>query len=336
MFLTPTALMALRTAEAAGGKMTLALHQNTSARAGFRPSLEGWAKAGIAQVEITNNLLDDFLKTDSLAAARRVFTDLRLKPVSGSCGVTGLIDPNPNRASSLDRFKQRCEMWATLGITHIYSTTASTIKPTADDYKAAAGNVRDVGEVARQFQLTAMFEFVRTSTFVSTLTTLLSITRAAAHANVGPMFDCYHFWSGLNRLEDLDTLRPGEIKHVHFQDVPDMPREMARHDDARHSGRRRDAAQRHPAQARGEGLRGPSFRRALSAEVPAGRSVRGGARDQGEERGGHATGEGPLIQVASYFAGTRRFSSSSQCCTTMSAGGAALASVPGALIIRKR
>ena len=30
----------------------------------------------------------------------------------------------------------------------------------------------------------------------------------------------------MNKLEDLDTLRPGEIKHVHFQDVPDMPREM--------------------------------------------------------------------------------------------------------------
>jgi len=119
MLLTPAVLLAARTADAAGGKMTLALHQNTSARAGFRPSLEGWAKAGITQVEITNNLLDDYLKTESLAAARRVLTDLGLTPVSGACGVAGLIEPNPNRAASLDRFKQRCEMWATLGLTHI-------------------------------------------------------------------------------------------------------------------------------------------------------------------------------------------------------------------------
>lgn len=226
MLLSPAAFLALGTAEAAAGKMTLALHQNTSARAGFRPSLEGWAKAGVKHVEITNGLLDEFLKTDSLAAARRVFTDLGVTPVSGSCGVNGLIEPNPARATSLDNFKKRCEMWAALGLTHIYSTTATTMKPTPDDYKAAAGNLQEVGEAARQFQLTAMFEFVRTSTFASTLTTLLSITRAAAQPNVGPLFDCYHFWSGLNKLEDLDTLRPGEIKHVHFQDVPDMPREM--------------------------------------------------------------------------------------------------------------
>jgi 4-hydroxyphenylpyruvate dioxygenase len=230
LLITPAALLALRSAapvvEAAAGKMSLALHQNTSSRAGFRPSLEGWAKAGIRQVEITNNLLDQFLRTDSLPAAKRVMSDLNLTPVSGACGVTGLIEPNPERATALDAFRKRCEQWAELGIPVIYSTTQTAIKPTADDYKAAADNVREFGDIARQFQLTACFEFVRTSTFASTLTTLLSITRAAAHPSVGALFDCYHFWSGLNKMEDIEMIRPGEVKHVHFQDVPDMPREL--------------------------------------------------------------------------------------------------------------
>jgi sugar phosphate isomerase/epimerase len=232
LLLTPAALALLPAtgtpAEAAvpSGRMSLSLHQNTSSRAGFRPSLEGWAKAGITEVEITNNLLDRFLETDTLAGAKHLFADLNVRPVCGACGVTGLLEPNPNRATAVDRFKQRCEQWAELGIPKIYSTTQTSIKPTADDYKAAADNVREVGEIAKQFNLTAMFEFVRTSTFASTLPTILSITRAAAQPNVGPLFDCYHFWSGLNKMEDLDQLRPGEIKHVHFQDVPDMPREM--------------------------------------------------------------------------------------------------------------
>jgi sugar phosphate isomerase/epimerase len=226
LLLTPAALLAAHAAEAADGKMTLALHQNTSTRAGFRASLEGWARAGIRQVEITNNLLDEFLKTDTLAAARRLLGDLGLAVVSGACGVAGLIEPNPKRQAALDEFKRRCDMFATLGLTRIYSTTATAIKPTPDDYKAAGDNVREVGEIAGQFKLTAMFEAVRQSTFASTLKTLLSITRAAGRSNVGPLFDFYHFWSGLSKLEDLDTLRPGEIKHVHFQDIPDMPREM--------------------------------------------------------------------------------------------------------------
>lgn len=229
LLLTPAAIAALAWSTrsvGAAGHLMLALHQNTSSRAGFRGSLEGWAKAGITQVEITSNLLDQFLKTESLASARRLLADLKLTAVSGACGVTGLIEPNPERATALDRFKKRCEQWAELGIPKIYSTTQTSVKPTADDYKTAADNVREFGEIAKQFQLTAMFEFVRTSTFASTLNTLLSITRAANQPNVGALFDCYHFWSGLNRMEDIDGVKPGEIKHVHFQDTPDMPREL--------------------------------------------------------------------------------------------------------------
>lgn len=230
LLLTPAALVALRSlapaVEGANGRMSLALHQNTSSRAGFRASLEGWAKAGIREIEITNNLLDQFLRADTLQSAKRVISDLGLKPVSGACGVTGLVEPNPERAQALDAFKRRCEQWAELGVPVIYSTTQTSIKPTLDDYNAAADNVREFGGVAQQFQLTGCFEFVRTSSFASTLTTLLSITRAAAHPGAGVLFDCYHFWSGLNKMEDLEMLRPGEVKHVHFQDVPDMPREL--------------------------------------------------------------------------------------------------------------
>jgi len=69
-------------------------------------------------------------------------------------------------------------------------------------------------------------EFVRSSPYMSTLLTTLNVTREAAHANIGVLFDFYHFWSGPNKLEDMDHIRPGEIQHVHFQDVPDMPREL--------------------------------------------------------------------------------------------------------------
>jgi 4-hydroxyphenylpyruvate dioxygenase len=225
MLLGVAAAIGARTVLAAG-KMTLAIHQNTSAGAGYRGSLDGWSRAGIKYVELTNTLLDGFLKTDSLPAARRVLTDLGLSPVSCACGVSGLWEPNPARAASLEEFKKRCEMFAALGLARIYAPTTATGKFTPDDYKAAAGNMHEVGEIAKQFGMTAMVEAVRGSTFISTLTTLLKVTREAAHPNVAPLLDCYHFWSGLNKLEDLELIRPREIGHVHFQDVPDMPREL--------------------------------------------------------------------------------------------------------------
>lgn len=225
MLMAPAALLAGRAVFAAG-KMTLALHQNTSAGAGYRRSLEGWSRAGIKNVELTNTLLDEFLKTDTLPAAKRVLTDLGLTPVSCACGVFGLWEPNPNRAAALDAFKKRCEQFTQLGLTHIYSPTPTTEKFTEDDYKRAPANVREVGDIAKGFGMTMMVEAVRASTFMSTLPTMLKMLREATHPNVKPLLDFYHFYSGLSKLEDLDLIRPGEIGHVHFQDVPDIPREL--------------------------------------------------------------------------------------------------------------
>jgi 2-keto-myo-inositol isomerase len=226
MMAAPVALAAAGDLGAAAGKMTLGIHQNTSAAAGYRNSLEGWARAGIKYVEITAALLDGFLQTDSLAAAKRVLTDNGLTPVSAACGVTGLWEPNPNHDAALDNLKRRCEMFKELGLSRIYAPVATTQKFTADDYKVGVENFRKVGDVAKQFSMTMMAEFVRNSTFIATLPTALKVTREAAHPNAGILFDCYHFWSGLSKLEDLDQVRPGEIAHVHFQDVPDMPREL--------------------------------------------------------------------------------------------------------------
>jgi len=213
-------------AGAGGTKMTLAIHQNTSAAAGYRKSLEGWARAGIKNVEITAQLLDEFLKTDSLTAAKRVLTDQGLTPVSCACGSTGIWEPNANHAAGLDDFKRRCEMFTTLGLKRLYAPTATTAKFAPDDYKTGVDNMRQVGDIAKQFGVTAMFEFVRASSFIATLGTAVKMAREAAHPSVQILFDCYHFWSGQSKFEDLELLRPGDVGHVHFQDVPDMPREL--------------------------------------------------------------------------------------------------------------
>ena len=99
--MTPLALAAERIG-AATSQMTLSMHQFTSAGAGYRKSLEGWAKAGIKNVEPAAGLLDDFLKQDSLASAKRVLTDNGLKVVSGAVGVTGLWEPHPKFADNLE------------------------------------------------------------------------------------------------------------------------------------------------------------------------------------------------------------------------------------------
>jgi 2-keto-myo-inositol isomerase len=226
MLLTPLMLLAPRVGLAADGKMTLCMHTNTSSASGYRGALEGWAKAGIKNVELNAALVDDFIKTDTLEGARKVLADNGLTPVHGAVGVNGLLEPNPNHAAAIDSLKKRLEMFAFLGVDKVYTTSGGAQKLTADDYTVVADHMRVVGETAKAFNMVCSVEFVRSSPYMSTLLTALKVTREAAHPNFGVMFDFYHFWSGLNKLEDMDQIRQGEIRHVHFQDVPDMPREL--------------------------------------------------------------------------------------------------------------
>jgi sugar phosphate isomerase/epimerase len=225
LLFTPLALAPLQ-AFAQAVRLPLAIHGNTTIMAGYRRSVEGYARAGVTHIELVAEHVDEFLKTDTLAAARRVLTDNGMTPVSVASRVNTLWEPHPENASALDEFRKRCEQFKGLGLTNIYSPTGTMAKFTEDDYRRGADNMRAVGEVARQFGMTAMVEGVRASTFINTFPTLLRVTRAASHPNLKPLLDFYHFWSANNKLEDLDLLRNGEIGHVHFQDVPDMPREF--------------------------------------------------------------------------------------------------------------
>jgi sugar phosphate isomerase/epimerase len=208
------------------GKMTLSIHQNTSRAAGYRKSLEGWAKAGIRFVEVTDVMLDEFLKTDTVAAAKRVLTDLGLTPVSAAAVLPDIWIPGETRVASLDTWKRRCDQFSTIGLQKIYCPSITNRRVTAEDFKATPACIREAGDIARQFNLTAMIEFARTSTHLSTLRSTLTVIREAAHSNVRPMLDFFHFWSGMSKFEDLDMIRSGEIAHVHFQDILDTPREL--------------------------------------------------------------------------------------------------------------
>ena len=64
---------------------------------------QGWAKAGITNVKLTSTLLDEFLKSDTLPAARRVLTDNSLTPISAASGAVGIFEANPNRTAVVIR-----------------------------------------------------------------------------------------------------------------------------------------------------------------------------------------------------------------------------------------
>ncbi len=224
---TRRSVLAAAPALAAGASkpFELCMHQTTSAGSSFRASLEGYAKSGYKYVEVIPAMVDDFVAKEGMPAARRLLSDLGLKAVS-SGGVRGVAEPSPDRPKALADLKKRAEVTAELGVDRMVCPCGPTAKFSRDDYARGVDNLREAGEIVKPFGVVAMLEFMRGSTFIGTLPTALDMTRKAAHPFVRPMFDCYHFWAGLSKLEDLDLIKGGEIHHAHFQDVPDIPREL--------------------------------------------------------------------------------------------------------------
>ena len=220
----------LHAQSAPAGKMLLSIHQNTSRAAGFRGSLEGWARAGIQYVELNDGMLDGFLEDDTLAGARSLLSDLGLTPVSAAAVMQDIWIPGPARAASLETWRRRCDQFSSLGLQKIYSPSTTNRRVTAEDFAATPDCIREAGEIASEYNLTAMIEFLRTSTHLATLTSSLKVIREAAHPNVRPMLDFFHFWSGLSKFDDLNLLEPGELAHAHFQDLLDTPRELINND----------------------------------------------------------------------------------------------------------
>jgi len=233
LLLSPLAVSLARVVSAqsaAPGRMLLAMHQNTTRAAGFRASMEGWSRAGIRYVELGAPQLAAFLENDTLPAARRLLGDLDLTPVSAAVVLQDIWLPGPARAESLVAWRQGCERMANLGLQKIYSPSVTNRRLSADDFAATPEAIYEAGEIAKEFELTAMIEFTRTSTHLATLTSSLEMIRAAGHPNVKPMIDFFHFWSGLSKFEDLDLLEPGELQHCHFQDLREGPRELINND----------------------------------------------------------------------------------------------------------
>lgn len=201
------------------------MHQTTSAGSNFRASLEGYARAGIRYVEVIPRMVEEFVKQESASTAKRLLADLGLKAVS-SGGVRGLAEPHAARSQAIEDLKRTAGIAAELGIDRLVCPCGTAEKFTSADYVRGVDNLREAGEIVKPLGVTAMLEFMRGSTFIGTLPTALKMTREAGHSNVRPMLDCYHFWAGLSKFEDLDLIRGSEIHHVHFQDVPDIPREQ--------------------------------------------------------------------------------------------------------------
>jgi 2-keto-myo-inositol isomerase len=211
------------TPPAAPRGMYVSIHQASTQRFDFKASCEGISKAGVRGVEVDIAKIQQFAQTESLPKAKQLLDDLGLKVCSASNHL-GFVDASAQQFQGLmDQLKTKLEVVQAVGGDRIVCPSTLNREATPDDFKRGAENMVKGGDLAKTYGVTLMLEFAKTSRLANSIQTALQIIREANHSNAKVMVDTFHFFGGVGKVEDLELLRDGELHHLHFEDIPNLP-----------------------------------------------------------------------------------------------------------------
>lgn len=201
------------------------LNEATTLDAPFEKDCEAYSAAGFKHIELWfGKLHKQGLKPPQV---ERLLRQHGLTPVSACASEAALWRQRGNLESRLPGFQRNFEMVQALSIPRyvLYSSVEGDV--TQDDYRAAVERFARIAELAARYKVRIAFEFIARSSLYGSLLSSLQLLREAAQPNAGVCLDTFHFFVGVSKFDDLHELRPGEVEHVHFHDVPrSIPREI--------------------------------------------------------------------------------------------------------------
>jgi 2-keto-myo-inositol isomerase len=212
------------------GQFDPCLNEASTLEAAFADDCAAYADAGFKNLE----LWFDKLRRQTLqpSEVRAMLRRHHLTAVSACASEGSLWRGQGPPGASLDEMERSFELAQAIGVPRyvVFSYVQGNVEP--EDYHLAAERLQGVAELAARYKVRIALEFIARSALIGSLLSALMVMREARQDNVGLCLDTFHFYAGISKLEDLNELRPGEVEHVHFHDVPgSIPRELLRDPD---------------------------------------------------------------------------------------------------------
>jgi 2-keto-myo-inositol isomerase len=223
--LAATGLSVARAQPADGFRSSPCLNEVTTLDAPFQQDCVAYSEAGFRYIE----LWFDKLRKQNLKPSKvtEMLRDHELTPVSACASEGRLWRGQGPLDAKLPELERSFELAQSLDVPRyvVFSYVSGEVKP--DDLHEAAARLAHEAELAAKYKVRIALEFICRSALIGSLETALKVLREARQPNAGVCLDVQHFFAGISKFEDLDRLRPGEVEHVHFHDLPDTkPREL--------------------------------------------------------------------------------------------------------------
>lgn len=206
--------------------MKFSINQATTMYTDFETDIRAYGKAGFDAVEIWVPKLKEYLGKNSLIKVKNLLKKQKIKAI-GACYQAGLMfAAGDERKKVMEEFYEKLEICRFLEIPVLVVPSDSPAQLKDDTYDGAAKNLKEANDIAEKYGVKLALEFLAKSKFIGCVSTAVEILRKINSSNTGILFDTFHFYAGISKFEDINSLNGKNVFLVHINDVENKHREI--------------------------------------------------------------------------------------------------------------
>ncbi|MBO0937664.1 sugar phosphate isomerase/epimerase [Fibrella sp. HMF5335] len=189
---------------------------------GFIGELETAARAGFRSVEVWVGTMQEYLKTNTPAQARRRISDLGLTVENAIGFAPWIVDDAEARQRGLDQMKREMDQLAQLGCKRVAAPPIGAHTPTAPiiNLHRAAERYRTLLELGVQTGVNPQLELWGFAKNLNRVSDVLFVAAEAGHPNARLLLDVYHLYKGESGTAALPLVGKPAIEVFHVNDYP--------------------------------------------------------------------------------------------------------------------
>jgi 2-keto-myo-inositol isomerase len=207
--------------------MKLSFNGATTMRADLETDIRAAAAAGFDYLEIWAAKLRKFLKQNSAADLKALFTENGIKPLS----INSIEHATLREPADFAEIKAECQELSsiaqTIGCPYLVVVPGKLPPGGMSSYEVieeSVGALRELASIGERHGVGLAFEFLgQQDCSVQTLELAHEIVIKVNRRNIGLVLDSFHFYTGGSTIKMIDALDPGRLFIFHIDDSENLP-----------------------------------------------------------------------------------------------------------------
>jgi len=208
----------------------LAIHSLSTSHRNLEEALDAYAAAGFRYVEPYLPLVKAWMEDGhTMEQTRELFDSYGLRFIASSELAVECFHASDVLLPNLRANAENARLISGLGGSAMIVHTDGPEQVTAGSLHPIARALLDLAEATEGLDVDIAVEF-NASPVVKSLQSGVRVSEIADHPRVGVLFDTAHYHVTPTKLADINKDSVKWIKHVHLNDMPDIPADLAHRD----------------------------------------------------------------------------------------------------------